>query len=416
MTDFWYYAEGDETRGPIPFDQLIKLLSQLPTPKGVLVWREGFAKWTAAENVREIAEKLIRPPPLPKSSGTPRAELVTVCPPSDAAADVGVYHHQPGTTKPDLPSDRKANRRGRIAYWVVSVIVLLVGAYFSNQIYGNSAEGIGSLTGELFGAWLLLSLLTWWLRKLPYTAATVMVVSALSVAGSNMGKLQEAIAVRDAKAALKGSTDPKQIDAALSQNPSNKFLQFMAMVKKASEETDALVTKLSDDIEPPSLSKDIDFSLANRKDLELLRADAKVAEENVTAFMPRYAALLKAERDKVEGFASSIQMEKSTIKDALTGIDSRHAKATAFTSKMMLARYDFYRAYGNSLNFLIEQYGTYNVLDGKFSFPRQSATDQYNAVTSALASATKRVTDLEAERKSLIQSQQQKWERFVKDK
>jgi hypothetical protein len=296
------------------------------------------------------------------------------------------------------------------------MIVLLIGEYFANQIYGNSAEGIGSLLGELFGAWFLLSLLTWRLRKLPHTAAVVMAVSALSIAGSNLGKLQGAISARDAKAALQGITDLKQIDTALSQNPSNTFLQLMAMMKKASEETDAQVTKLSDDIEPPSLSNNTDFAMANRKDLEVLRADAKVAENNVTAFMPRYVALQKAERDKVEAFASSIHMETNTIKSALVGIDNRHAKATAFTSKMMLARYDFYRAYGNCLTFLIGQYGTYNVLNGKFSFSQQPATDQYNAMASALDSATKRETDLEAERKSLIQSQQQQWERFVKEK
>jgi len=82
----------------------------------------------------------------------------------------------------------------------------------------------------------------------------------------------------------------------------------------------------------------------------------------------------------------------------------------------MLARYDFYRAYGNCLTFLIGQYGTYNVLNGKFNFPQQLVTDQYNAVASALDSATKHVTELEAERKSLIQSHQEQWERFVKEK
>jgi hypothetical protein len=57
MSEFWYYAEGNDTRGPIAFDQLIKLLSQRPTLRGVFVWCEGFDDWTAAENVREIAEK-----------------------------------------------------------------------------------------------------------------------------------------------------------------------------------------------------------------------------------------------------------------------------------------------------------------------------------------------------------------------
>jgi hypothetical protein len=85
----------------------------------------------------------------------------------------------------------------------------------------------------------------------------------------------------------------------------------MEMVKKASEETDAQVTKLSDDIEPPSLSNDIDFAMASRKDLEVLGADAKVAEDNVTAFMPRYVTLLKAERDKVES-ARLVTLTKMT--------------------------------------------------------------------------------------------------------
>jgi len=68
MSEFWYYAEGSETRGPITFDRLIKILSLMPSPRGVLVWREGYEDWKFAENISEIVEKLIRPPPLPRSS------------------------------------------------------------------------------------------------------------------------------------------------------------------------------------------------------------------------------------------------------------------------------------------------------------------------------------------------------------
>jgi GYF domain 2 len=422
MSNFWYYAEASETRGPIPFDQLINVLSRLPSPRGVLVWREDFADWTAAENVREIAEKLIRPPPLPiRSSTRVRSPSVTaptlVVGKADQKSET-IARDQQQSSKNELalPADENRITSGRIIFLVVFVMAILVGEYFASQIYGNSAGGIGSLFGELFGAWFLLSLLSWRLRKLPYTAAVVMAVSVLSVAGSNLGKLQGAIAARDAKAALQGITDLKQIDTALSQNPSNTFLQLMAIMKKAAEETDAQITKLSDDIEPPTLSNNTDFAMANRKDLEALRAAAKVAENNATAFMPRYIALQKAERDKAETFASSIHVETNTIKSALVGIDKRHATATAFTSKMMLARYEFYRAYGNCLSYLIGQYGTYNVLNGKFSFSQQPATDQYNALASALDSATKRMADLETERKALIQAQQQQWERFVKEK
>jgi GYF domain 2 len=88
MSEFWYYAEGNETRGPITFDQLIKILSRLPTPKGVLVWREGLADWTAAENLREIAEKLIRPPPLPRLPPLPSRKPVSYLSPEYRAMNV----------------------------------------------------------------------------------------------------------------------------------------------------------------------------------------------------------------------------------------------------------------------------------------------------------------------------------------
>jgi Protein of unknown function (DUF2569) len=36
----------------------------MPDPRKVLVWRNGFEEWEAAETVRELAEALFRPPPL----------------------------------------------------------------------------------------------------------------------------------------------------------------------------------------------------------------------------------------------------------------------------------------------------------------------------------------------------------------
>jgi hypothetical protein len=64
MSEVWYYVEGNETRGPITVNQLVQFLSQLPTHRGVLVWREGFTDWIEAGNVREIVEKLVRSPPV----------------------------------------------------------------------------------------------------------------------------------------------------------------------------------------------------------------------------------------------------------------------------------------------------------------------------------------------------------------
>jgi hypothetical protein len=111
MSDFWYYAEGNETRGPITFDQLVKILLLLPTARGTLVWREGFDDWRAAENVREIVEKLIRPPPLrPRSSvlSEERFPAVTKTTLNEGTADQGGldtvarYQQQFRKVKPEL--------------------------------------------------------------------------------------------------------------------------------------------------------------------------------------------------------------------------------------------------------------------------------------------------------------------------
>jgi hypothetical protein len=68
MSEFWYYVQDNETYGPVTLDQLIKLLiSKLPKPREVPVWREGFDDWKAAKQVPEIAERLIRPSVLPLS-------------------------------------------------------------------------------------------------------------------------------------------------------------------------------------------------------------------------------------------------------------------------------------------------------------------------------------------------------------
>ena len=301
MSEFWYYIEDNETRGPIALDQLIKLLSQLPTPRGVFVWREGFDDWKAAENVREIVEKLIRPPPLrPRSSiPIPHAEPSAAVaagdvsarkakpPPleeeldtvaryqqrlrKDKSAEYGTvsrYQQQFGNVEPGLPSDQDANTRGRIAFSIVFIIVFLLGTYFASQIYGKSANGITYLIGELFGAWVLLSALTWWARKSAYTAAIVLAVAAFSVGLRNIGALQESSSAHEAKAELQGTADPKQIDEVLRQHSSNPFLQLMAMANKAATETNAASEKLSDEIEPPALSKDIDLAMASRSDLE----------------------------------------------------------------------------------------------------------------------------------------------------
>jgi uncharacterized protein DUF4339 len=42
MSDFWYYAEGSETVGPIDLAALAQALKSMARPGDVLVWQEGY--------------------------------------------------------------------------------------------------------------------------------------------------------------------------------------------------------------------------------------------------------------------------------------------------------------------------------------------------------------------------------------
>ncbi len=66
MADEWYYAVGDERRGPIGKDALARLLAEGGLKPEALVWAESLAGWVAASSVPGLAPPAARvPPPLP---------------------------------------------------------------------------------------------------------------------------------------------------------------------------------------------------------------------------------------------------------------------------------------------------------------------------------------------------------------
>jgi hypothetical protein len=233
---------------------------------------------------------------------------------------------------------------------------------------------------------------------------------------ADLGNLQESIAARESQTALQGVTDPKQIDEALKQHPSNKFLQMIAMATRAANETNAAIEKLSNEVEPPAISKATNLGAASRSDLEALRRDLKTAEANATTFVPRYVALLKTERDNLERYALTLHAGKDAVGRFLDNIDRRHAETTAFASRMLLARAEFYRAYEKYVGVLVGEFGAYKVANGQFMFPLQRTAERYNVAANAMTAAAKRVAELEEERKTLMQSQLAGWEQFVNGK
>jgi hypothetical protein len=233
---------------------------------------------------------------------------------------------------------------------------------------------------------------------------------------ADLGKLQESIAARESQAVLQGITDLGQIDEALKQHPSNKFLQLMAMATRAANETSAATEKMASEVEPPAISRATNLGAASRSDLEALRRDLKTAEANATALLPRTTALLKTERADVEKDALSLHLEKDTISKVLNNLDKRHAEITAFTSRMASARADYYRAYERYVAVLVGEFGAYKVVNGQFIFPFQLTVNRYNAAVEAMTVAARRVAELDEEGKGLLKSQQLDWVQFIQGK
>ena len=234
----------------------------------------------------------------------------------------------------------------------------------------------------------------------------MIVISVGAWFAGDLSRLQDRFSARESQAALQAISDPAQLDEALRQHPANKFLQMMAMATRAANETGAATETLTSEIEPPAISKAGNLGALSRNDLEALRRDLKTAEANATAFLPRYVAVLKTERDDVEKYALSLHLGKDTVRRLLDNIDRRHAEITALTSRTLSARADYYRAYDNYVAVLVREFGTYKVVNGEFIFLFQHVVDRYNIAADAMTVAAKRVNDLEAERRSLLKSQQ----------
>jgi hypothetical protein len=188
------------------------------------------------------------------------------------------------------------------------------------------------------------------------------------------------------------------------------------MAIKAANDTSAAAEKLSKEVEPPAIREIGNLGAASRGDLEALRRDLKTAEANATTFLPRYIALLKTERDNVEKFARALPAGNETTRRFLDDIDKRHAEFAALVSRLLSARAELYRAYGDYVAILVAESGGYKVVDGQFVFPLQRTVDRYNVAAHAMTVATRRVVELEEERKNLLKSQQEGWVPFVSGK
>lgn len=225
----------------------------------------------------------------------------------------------------------------------------------------------------------------------------------------DLSKLQQRVSTREGQAILQGISSPGEIESALKQHPSNGLLRLMAKATKAADDTKAAIDQLSAQIEPPRLSKEPNFGSASRDELDSFRRDLKTAEANAQAFLPRYAAVFKAEYEQIKSAAASFHVPKEIADQLLEGVTQRHARTLNAISLILSARADYYRAYDKYIAFLSSELGSFKVVAGQFIFPLQRTVERYNVAAQAMTSAGKRVAELESDLKKQQQPIPEEW-------
>jgi hypothetical protein len=229
----------------------------------------------------------------------------------------------------------------------------------------------------------------------------------------DLSKFQTVNSAKESQTALRGVSDPEQLDRLLRQYPSNKMLKMVALANKDSVEIDAAARRLLNDAEPRDFLKPVDLSAYSRGDLDTLRRDVKTAQSNAATVTPRYIALLNDERAKLENDTRSLDVENGTVSEFMTMIDEQHAEMITLASKVLAARAEYYNAYEQCVAVLVREFGIYKVANGQVIFPFQSTADSFNRAVTALEAAAKRIAELEDERTTLRRSQPNRWKTFV---
>lgn len=232
-------------------------------------------------------------------------------------------------------------------------------------------------------------------------------------AAGDLSRLQTDTTAEDSRSALRGVTVPGELDRALNQYPTNKLLRLVALANRDLNDIDAVTQRLLDEAASKPVRQLTDLGATSRNDLDTLRGDLKIVQANLSTLAPRYDALLKSARDKMENDAKSLNVRDDRLSSFMAMIDAQHADWIALTSKMLAARADYYDAYERCAALLVREFGIYKVVNGQFVFPFQSTANGYNRAASAMADAAKRISDLDGERSRLRQSELGRWKAFV---
>jgi hypothetical protein len=392
MSDGWYYSESDKPVGPVSLEALRKFLL---SPRGgttTMVWRDGFAGWTRADELDELADIAQTPPAVPPTPVRPVAAPAIAAP---------------------------ANQRGSVIFLGIAIVfAILVAAVLSTLIYGNSAYGIGYVVGQFLVVGVVGGLIAFFAsrgsKNRARAFAIAIAVGAVLILATNAVKLQDTIELGATRAALQGVNDAAGIEKAAQANPSNHFLGLIAETVRAAAEAQQLTSEVASKIEPAGITVKLNPATASLDQLQGIVRDFRAAEANARAALPQFVEIFKGERARVERFGKANGASPDMARSILEGIDTRQARITDLNSRMLDARAGLYHALGDRYAVYVEQYGRFQVqANGQFAFSDRAALARFNATAEPINGGLKRIAQLEQEGKELQQYFAQNMQQLV---
>jgi uncharacterized membrane protein YhaH (DUF805 family) len=158
----WYYLEAERETGPVTQEQLLVLL-RTRLPRGTLVWRDGFAEWTKAEEAPELAALLAAspprvPPPPPRGPRVPERRPAAAPP---ASGDAPTWNPVVLMLRCFQWGGRFSRSEYAVVYFINLVLTfgLVFGLILIAALAGSAkAQAASAITSLLIAAWGLVAL------------------------------------------------------------------------------------------------------------------------------------------------------------------------------------------------------------------------------------------------------------------
>ncbi len=115
MQPVWYFAIGEQNRGPATVEEIRDLVGQGLVDSETLIWRPGWVDW-APLGETALSSLLKQPPPLPTS----KVRLPSIAPPAPPAQQSEISDHAPSISGITVEGEKQQEWLAPPQFWLRS--------------------------------------------------------------------------------------------------------------------------------------------------------------------------------------------------------------------------------------------------------------------------------------------------------